>query len=75
MYPDFKELLSALSAHKARYLIVGGYAVGFHAQPRATRDLDIVIGSEPQNAKAVYDALAAFGAPLQEVTPSDLLWP
>ena len=29
MYPDFKELLSTLNAHKVKYLIVGGYAVGF----------------------------------------------
>jgi hypothetical protein len=73
MYPDFKELLSTLNAHKAKYLIVGGYAVGFHAQPRATKDLDIFIRPDAQNAKAVYDALATFGAPLQGVTPNDLL--
>jgi hypothetical protein len=43
MYPDFKELLSTLNAHKAKYLVVGGFAVGFHSQPRATKDLDILI--------------------------------
>jgi hypothetical protein len=75
MYPDFKELLSILNAHKVRYLIVGGYAVGFHAQPRATKDLDILIGPDVQNAQAVYYALAVFGAPLQDVTPHDLLDP
>ena len=75
MYPDFKELLSILNACKAKFLVVGGYAVGFHAQPRATKDLDILIGPDPQNAKVVYDALAAFGAPLQGVTPRDLLEP
>jgi hypothetical protein len=75
MYPDFKELLSILNAHKVKYLIVGGYAVGFHAQPRATKDLDIFIGTDAQNARAVYDALAAFGAPLQDLTPHDLLDP
>jgi hypothetical protein len=36
MYPDFNELLSILNAHNVRYLVVGGYAVSFHAQPRAT---------------------------------------
>lgn len=40
MYPDFKELLSRFNAHKVKYLVVGGYAVSFHAQPRATKDLD-----------------------------------
>ena len=75
MYPDFKELLSTLNAHKAKYLIVGGFAVGFHSQPRATKDLDILIRPDAQNAKAVYDALARFGAPLEGVTPHDFLDP
>jgi hypothetical protein len=75
MYPDFNELLSILNAHKVRYLIVGGYAVGFHAQPRATKDLDVLIRPDPQNAQAVYEALAEFGAPLHDVTPNDLLDP
>src|ERR1700722_10484584 len=73
MYPDFKELLSAFNGHKVKYLIVGGYAVGFHSQPRATKDLDILIRPDEQNAKAVYDALAAFGAPLEGMTPGDFL--
>jgi hypothetical protein len=33
MYQDYKDLLSAFHAHGVRYLIVGGYAVIFHAQP------------------------------------------
>src|SRR5215469_15721367 len=75
MFPDFKDLLSALNAHRVRYLIVGGYAVGFHAQPRATRDLDILISADPENGKAVYAALAQFGAPLQGLSPNDLVEP
>jgi hypothetical protein len=43
MHQDFKELLSAFHAGGVRYLIVGGYAVSFHAQPRATKDLDILL--------------------------------
>jgi hypothetical protein len=42
MYPDFKELLSAFNVHNVKYLIVGAYAVSLHAQPRATKDLDIL---------------------------------
>ncbi len=41
MHPDFKELLSILNAEEVRYLVVGGYAVSLHAQPRATKDLDL----------------------------------
>jgi len=38
----------------------GGYAVSFHAQPRVTKDLDILIQPDAGNAKAVYAALAKF---------------
>jgi hypothetical protein len=51
MHQDFKELLSAFNAGQVRYLIVGGYAVSFHAQPRATKDLDILIGADAESAK------------------------
>jgi len=54
MHQDFKELLSAFNAGQVRYLIVGGYAVSFHAQPRATKDLDILIGADAENSKAVH---------------------
>jgi hypothetical protein len=42
MYQDFKDLLSAFHAHSVNYLIIGGYAVALHAQPRATKDLDVI---------------------------------
>ncbi len=40
MYQDYKDLLSAFHAHGVRYLIVSGYAVIFHAQPRFTKDMN-----------------------------------
>jgi hypothetical protein len=75
MFDDFKELLSAFNVHNVRYLIVGGYAVSFHAQPRATKDLDIFIKAAPENARAAFAALASFGAPLTEIRESDLANP
>jgi len=71
MYPDFKELLSALNAHGVKYLVVGAYAVSIHAQPRATKDMDLLVKPDAANAKAVFAALAQFGAPLEDMTPSD----
>ncbi len=53
-----KELLAAFNEHLVKYLIVGGYAVAIHAQPRATKDLDIFVQPDPKNAEAVYSALA-----------------
>jgi hypothetical protein len=46
MFDDFKELLSAFNAHSVEYLVVSGYAVSFHAQPRATKDLDLFIKAD-----------------------------
>src|ERR1017187_6593879 len=62
MYQDYKDLLSAFHAHGVRYLIVGGYAVIFHAQPRFTRDIDLFIKADAANAQATYAALAEFAA-------------
>ncbi len=44
LHPDFKDLLSAFADTNAEYLIVGGWAVGYHAEPRFTKDLDVFIG-------------------------------
>ena len=75
MHSDFKELLSTLNAHRVKYLIVGAYAVSVYAQPRATKDLDVLVQADPENAKALFAALAEFGAPLQGLTPSDFAEP
>jgi hypothetical protein len=75
MHQDFKELLSAFNAGQVRYLIVGGYAVSFHAQPRATKDLDILIGADAENSKAVLTALAKFGAPIEGLSAKDFAEP
>lgn len=63
LHPDFKDLLSALAATGAEYLVVGGWAVGYHAEPRFTKDLDVFIGPSNENLQAVATALTQFGAP------------
>ncbi|MGH9613746.1 MAG: hypothetical protein ACRD4P_11760 [Bryobacteraceae bacterium] len=75
MYQDYKDLLSAFHAHGVRYLIVGGYAVIFHAQPRFTKDIDLFIKADPVNAQAAYAAFAEFGAPLQNIRKEELADP
>lgn len=69
--PDFKELLKIFEKHKIRYLVVGGYAVMKYSEPRFTKDLDILIATDQNNANAVYAALKEFGAPLANLTPDD----
>ena len=75
MHRDFKELFSCLNAEQVRYLVVGGYAVSLHAEPRATKDLDILVDPAPDNAAALFRALAAFGAPLEGITAASLVEP
>ena len=75
MNRDFRDLFAALNTAGARYLLVGGYAVAFHAEPRFTRYLDVWIDPEPDNAARAFEALRAFGAPLQDIAPSDLVRP
>jgi len=69
--PDFKELLNLFEKHEIRYLIVGGYAVMKYSEPRFTKDLDVWIATDPENADAVYAALKEFGAPLANLTAVD----
>ena len=68
MFADFQDLIALLNKHKAKYLVIGGYAVSRHAQPRYTKDLDIFVLPAPHNAMAVFRALAEFGAPLHTRT-------
>ena len=75
MFDDYKELLSVFNAHNVKYLVVGGHAVSFHSQPRATKDLDLFIQADPANAKATYAALTAFGAPLAGISIEDFADP
>jgi hypothetical protein len=70
--PDFSDLYAALNAAGARYLLVGGHAVAFHAQPRFTKNLDAWIDPTPANAALVFAALESFGAPLAALRVQDL---
>jgi hypothetical protein len=63
--------LRVFSHYKVEYLIVGGYAVAFHAEPRFTKDLDILVSASQENAHRVFQALRAFGASLSGLTEKD----
>ena len=58
---DFKEFLRLLNSKKVEYLIIGGYAVGYHGYPRATGDLDIWIAINEQTAMKMVKVLIEFG--------------
>ena len=69
---DFEEMLCALSNEHAEFVIVGAYAVMAVTEPRYTKDLDVWIRPSRTNARKVYRALEAFGAPLSNLTLRDL---
>ena len=57
---DYEEFIAALNAHGVKYLVVGAHAVAFHARPRATKDLDILIEPTKPNARRTLAALREF---------------
>lgn len=75
MNPDFSDILSALSAEGAEFLVVGAYALAAHAVPRATRDIDLWVGTQGENPARVRRALIRFGAPVEQLSEDDLRRP
>ena len=73
--PDFRDMLSALSAESAEFMVIGAYALAAHGHPRATGDMDIWIRPTKANAVRVYAALKRFKAPLSQLTEADLVEP
>ncbi len=72
---DFSDLLRIFNARNVRYLVVGGYAVIQHAEPRFTKDLDLWVSTDSKNAKQVFAGLKEFGAPLAGLTEKDFAEP
>ncbi len=72
---DFKEFIELLEKHKVEYLIVGGYAVGFHGHPRFTGDLDIWLKISETNANNILLAVEAFGFASLGLKTEDFLIP
>jgi len=71
MNKDLKDILCAFNAQNVDYLVVGAYAVGVHAEPRATKDLEILIRSSKENSESVFRALSDYGVPLSGLSPAD----
>lgn len=67
--PDFSDFLRLLEEKGVEYLLVGGYAVGYHGYPRATADLDIWVAISEVNACRIVEALRDFGFDLPELQP------
>ncbi len=58
---DFRDFFRFLNESGVEYLLIGGWAVGFHGYPRATADMDVWVACDPENAKRIVHALKLFG--------------
>ena len=75
MNSDFKELLQILGNYKVEYLVVGGYAVIHHSQPRYTKNIEIWLHPSEENVSRLMKAFREFGIPLIDITPEDFTHP
>ena len=73
MSKDHREILEAFNKHGVKYLVVGGFAFGAYSEPRSTKDIDLWVRTDAENAKAVFAALAEFGAPIAGMSAADFM--
>lgn len=75
LHPDFRDLLAEFVRCAVSFAVLGGYAVGHHAKPRATKDLDLLVSAEGDNLERLAVALTAFGAPAHVVAAARSMAP
>jgi hypothetical protein len=69
---DFGELLLDFNAHNVEYLVVGAHAMAVYGHVRATKDLEVWVRPNSENARKVLDAISQFEAPLGDLNINDL---
>lgn len=72
---DFREFLKLLNKNNVKYLIVGGYALAFHGHPRYTKDIDIWVLVNHDNAENIIKTLTDFGFSALKLKKDDFLNP
>lgn len=72
---DLRAFVESLNAAKAKYVIVGGYAVAFHGHPRFTGDIDIFVEATAENAERIVSAIDFFGFKSLGLTTQDFINP
>jgi predicted nucleotidyltransferase len=70
---DFKEFIKLLNDNKVKYLVVGGYAVGYHGNPRYTKDIDLWLLMDRENAKNIIESIKQFGFESLGLSEEDFL--
>lgn len=72
---DLKEFIGLLNSRGVEYLIVGAHSLAFHARPRFTGDIDILVRPTVENGERIVALLQEFGFGGLEVSPSDFTAP
>jgi hypothetical protein len=65
--------LALLNKHKVRYCVIGAFALAFHAHPRYTKDIDILVEASTDNAKKILKVLNEFGFGSLDLNIEDLV--
>lgn len=71
MHDDWIDLFVLFAKHGVRHLVIGGNAVAYHGYERFTKDIDIWVSPDKQNAKGVYLAAKEFGVLASSVKQAD----
>ena len=57
---NFVDFINLLNKHKAKYVLVGGWAVIFEGYSRNTGDMDILVEREEKNADKILAVIKDF---------------
>jgi hypothetical protein len=72
---DLREFIELLNSRGVEYVIVGAHSLAFHARPRYTGDLDILVRPSPENAAKLVSLLRDFGFAKGDLAESDFAVP
>lgn len=70
---EFREFVALLDKHGVRYVMLGGYAVGWHGHPRVTKDIDFLVERSRENAAKLVIVLEDFGLSCLGLKAADFL--
>ena len=60
---EFKEFINLLNSNGVKYLLLGGWAVGYYSNPRATKDIDFLVFIDNSNLKKLEKVFYDFKSP------------
>lgn len=70
---DLRDLCRELNLRRARYIVVGGFAIRAAGYNRRTMDLDLLVASDSENEARVYSALSTLpDNAVRELQPGEL---